>query len=61
MSDADLFINSLRIVPGSSNDKQTWNHGTAKKHMTDTDENILATEGKYYILGKLIVECKNDN
>ena len=53
ISDNEYVIRSLRICPGSNNDKHIWNFSDAKMYMHYLRESneILEQEGRLYLIG----------
>lgn len=39
-----MFINDIRVCPGSSNDKQVWNFIEARRHVESLRANQYITE-----------------
>ena len=59
VGDMDYYIQDIRIVNGSTNDQFVYRmyYSDVRQKMYDlrNNEEIVATEGHYYIIGKLLM------
>ena len=52
----DNMIRSIKVYAGATNDRSIWSQSEVKRYMCylRSNEEIVNTEGNYYIIGKII-------